>query len=231
MDRSINLAKKPSPKPAVFGLPFQTLGEETANAILHGLGALLSVAGLVLLLLRGMGCLGVAAAGAKTVTAYIIFTAAMFCMFLASALYHAIQHVGAKRVFRILDHAAIYLFIAGSYTPFCLVGLKGAWGWAIFGAEWALAAAGISLHAANNRLLKKFELMVYILMGWAIIIAMVPLIRSVSRLSIILLAAGGMAYTLGALFYRKHETRGAHVTWHVFVLAGAICHWLSVWWI
>jgi hemolysin III len=231
MAQSINLVKKPSPKAAVLALPFRTLGEETANAVLHGLGALLTVAGFVLLLLRGMGRLGTAAAGAKTVAAYSIFTAAMFCMFLSSTLYHAIQRPGAKRIFRILDHSAIYLFIAGSYTPFCLVGLQGAWGWGIFGAEWALTAAGISLHATNNRLLKKFELAVYILMGWAIVIATVPLIRSVSRLSIILLAAGGMAYTLGAFFYRKHETRGAHVTWHAFVLAGAICHWLSVWWL
>jgi hemolysin III len=229
MDQSTNLEKKSSPKAVVLALPSRTLGEEIANAILHGLGALLSLAGFVLLLLRGTGRLGVAAAGAKTVTAYIIFTIAMFCMFLASTLYHAIQQVEAKRIFRILDHMAIYLFIAGSYTPFCLVGLKGAWGWAIFGAEWALAATGISLHGTNNRLFKKFELVVYILMGWAIVIAMVPLIRSISRLSIILLAAGGMAYTLGALFYRKHEIRGAHVTWHVFVLAGAICHWFSIW--
>jgi hemolysin III len=231
MDQSRNLVKNPSSKAAVLALPFRTLGEEIANAILHGLGALLAAAGLVLLLLRGMGRLGAAAAAAKTVIAYIIFTAAMFCMFLASALYHAVQHAGAKRIFRVLDHSAIYLFIAGSYTPFCLVGLKSALGWAIFGAEWALAAAGISLHAANNRLLKKFELAVYILMGWVIVIAMVPLIRSISRLSLLLLAAGGLAYTLGALFYRKHETRGAHVTWHVFVLAGAICHWLSIWWL
>jgi hemolysin III len=235
MKQSINLVKK-SPgraigNAAVLSLPFQTLGEEIANSVLHGLGALLAVAGLVLMVLRGNGYLDIDAAGAKTVAAYVIFTAAMLCMFLASTLYHAIQHKGAKRIFRILDHSAIYLFIAGSYTPYCLVGLQGALGWAIFGAEWALAAAGITLHAANYRPLKKLELAVYLLMGWAIVIATVPLVRSISRLSLVMLAAGGAAYTLGALFYRKHETRGAHVTWHVFVLAGAICHWLSIWWL
>ncbi|WP_010256171.1 PAQR family membrane homeostasis protein TrhA [Treponema primitia] len=231
MKDSLNHVKMPASKAAVLPLPFQTLGEEIANAVLHGLGALLAVVGLVLLVLRGKGYLGIAAAETKTVVAYVIFTAAMICMFLASTLYHAVQHTGAKRILRILDHSAIYLFIAGSYTPFCLVGLKGAWGWAIFGAEWALAAAGISLHAVNYRPLKKLELVVYILMGWAIVIATVPLVRSISRLSLILLAAGGVAYTLGALFYRKHEVRGAHVTWHAFVLAGAFCHWLSIWWL
>jgi hemolysin III len=227
MKQSINPVKKA----ALLPLPFQTLGEEIANAILHGLGALLAVAGLVLLVLRGNGYLGIAAGGAKTITSYVIFTAAMLCMFLASTMYHAIQHTGAKRILRILDHSAIYLFIAGSYTPFCLVGLQGALGWTICGAEWALAAAGITLHAVNYRPLKKLELVVYILMGWAIVIATVPLVRSISHLSLILLASGGAAYTLGALFYRKHETRGAHVTWHVFVLAGAVCHWLSIWWL
>jgi hemolysin III len=227
---------KQSINSSVLPLPFQTLGEEIANAILHGLGALLAVAGLVLLVLRGNGSLGagpgsVAAAGAKTITSYVIFTAAMLCMFLASTLYHAIQHTGTKRIFRVLDHSAIYFFIAGTYTPFCLVGLRGALGWAIFGAEWVLAAAGITLHAVNYRPLKKFELAVYILMGWAIVIATVPLVRAISLLSLILLAGGGAAYMLGAFFYRKHETRGAHVTWHVFVLAGAICHWLSIWWL
>jgi hemolysin III len=231
MKQSINLVKGSSGR-----LPFQTLGEEIANAILHGLGALLAVAGLVLLVLRGMGYLGrgqqsLAAAGAKTVVSYVIFTAAMFCMFLASTLYHAIRHRGAKRIFRILDHSAIYLFIAGSYTPYCLVGLQGKLGWAVFGAEWALAALGIILHAVNYRPLKKLELAVYILMGWAIVIATVPLVKSISHRSLVLLAAGGAAYTLGALFYRKRGTRGTHVTWHVFVLAGACCHWLSIWWL
>jgi hemolysin III len=223
--------KKTTPNSPTITLPYQTIGEEIANSILHGFGALLAVVGLVLLVLRGNGYLGFAAAGTKTVSSYVIFASAMLCMFLASTLYHGIQHVGAKRILRILDHSAIYLFIAGSYTPFCLIGLKGAWGWAIFGAEWALAAAGITLHAVNFRALKKVELIVYLLMGWAIVIATIPLVKAISHLSLILLAAGGAAYTLGALFYRKHETRGAHVAWHAFVLAGAICHWLSIWWL
>jgi hemolysin III len=214
---------------AVKLLPFQTLGEEIANSILHGLGAMLGVAGLVLLVLRGNGYLGGAYSGAKAVIAYVIFTAAMICMFLASTLYHAIQHAETKRIFRIFDHAAIYLFIAGTYTPFCLLALKGVWGWAIFGVEWGLTVLGIVLYSVNCRFLKKIELVVYILMGWVILAGVIPLVKAVSLSSIIFLVAGGVLYTMGTFWYRKHELRGAHVTWHVFVLAGAICHYWSIW--
>jgi hemolysin III len=210
-------------------LPLQTLGEEIANAILHGFGAMLAVAGMVLLVLRAGGYLGSAGGGAKAVTAYAIFTAAMICMFLASTLYHAVQHVEAKRILRIFDHSAIYLFIAGTYTPFCLLALKGAWGWAIFGTEWGLAVLGIVLYSVNCRFLKKVELAVYILMGWAILAGSIPLVKAISPLALILLLCGGVFYTMGTFWYRKPRLRGAHVTWHVFVLAGAICHYWSVW--
>jgi hemolysin III len=210
-------------------LPFQTIGEEIANSILLGFGAMLAAAGLVPLVLRGTGHLG-AGGGAMAVTAYAIFTAAMICMFMASTLYHAIQNERVKRIFRIFDHSAIYLFIAGTYTPFCLLALKGAWGWTVFGAEWGLAILGIVLYATNCRLLKKIELVVYILMGWAIVASAVPLIKAISLPSLILLASGGVFYTMGTFWYRKHQTRGAHVAWHVFVLAGAVCHYWSIWW-
>ncbi|QQO11355.1 hemolysin III family protein [Breznakiella homolactica] len=210
-------------------LPFQTVGEEIANSILHGIGVLLAVAGLVLLTLRANGYIGGRGGGALAVTSYVIFAVTMICMFLASTLYHAIQHKGAKRVFRVLDHSAIYLLIAGTYTPFCLTALPGAWGWSLFGVEWGLAAAGITLYAVNYKPLKKIEVAVYILMGWAIVIGWIPLYRAIPRISLILLLAGGLAYTLGTIWYRKKDTRGAHVTWHVFVLIGAVCHWWSIW--
>jgi hemolysin III len=162
-------------------------------------------------------------------TAYVVFTAAMAVMFLASTLYHAIQHEGAKRVFRILDHGAIYLLIAGTYTPFCLLGLKGAWGWAFFGSEWALAIAGITLYAANWKFLKKAELAIYILMSWAIVAGWAPLTKTLRPVSLILLIAGGVFYTMGTFWYSKPQKRGTHVAWHVFVLGGAACHWASVW--
>jgi hemolysin III len=150
-------------------------------------------------------------------------------MFCASTLYHAIQHEGVKRVFRVLDHSAIYFLIAGTYTPFCLLGLRGTGGWVLFSIEWVLAVAGISLHAVNFRPLKRTELGVYILMGWAVVFGWFPLSRALPRESLILLAAGGAAYTLGTLWYSKPHRRGAHVVWHIFVLAGAVCHWWAVW--
>lgn len=212
-------------------LPCRPLGEEIANSILHGMGAFLAVAGLTLLSVKAAGVLGTPASAPSTraLAAYIVYTLALLMMFLASTLYHALTHEGAKRVFQVLDHSAIYLLIAGTYTPFCLVGLRGAWGWSLFGAEWALAAAGIALHAANNRALKKAEIAVYLVMGWAVVLGWIPLSRNVPFISLVFLAAGGLAYSLGILWYRLKDRAGAHVVWHVFVLAGAVCHWWAIW--
>jgi hemolysin III len=207
-------------------LPFQTPGEEIANSVLHGLGFLLAAAGLVLLTLRAKALEG---RNSLALTSYVIFTASMMTMFLASTLYHAIQAEGPKRVFRIIDHSAIYLLIAGTYTPFSLLGFRGALGWVYFGIEWGLAAAGISLYAANVKFIKKIELAVYVLMGWAVLVGIFRLYQSIPRKSMIFLAAGGLAYTLGTLWYSKPDRRGAHVVWHVFVLAGAVLHWWAVW--
>jgi hemolysin III len=159
----------------------------------------------------------------------VIFTAALIGMFLASALYHGIQHEGAKRVFRVLDHSAIYFLIAGTYTPFCLLSFRGPWGWTLFGLEWGLAAVGIVLYAVNYRPLKKAEVAVYLFMGWAVAAGGPALFRALPLASLLFLAAGGISYTLGTLWYRKPYRRGAHVTWHVFVLAGAACHWWAIW--
>jgi hemolysin III len=215
--------KKSSP------LPFQTPGEEIANSILHGIGALLAIAGLVLLTLRANGMLGGNGGGPLAISSYVIYTSSLISMFLASTLYHAIQHEKAKQVFRILDHSAIYLLIAGTYTPFCLFVLKGAFGWTLFGIEWGLAILGIIFYAVNFKFLKKIEVVVYILMGWAIVVGWNPLYKAVPRLSLILMVVGGIAYTLGTIWYAQKIRRGTHVTWHVFVLAGAVCHWFSIW--
>ena len=210
-------------------LPFQTPGEEITNSILHGIGAGLSIAGLVLLVLRANGYLGGAGGGALAITSYILFTAAMISMFLASTLYHALTHEGAKRVFRVLDHASIYLLIAGTYTPFCLLALKGVTGWVFFGLAWALAIAGITLYAVNNRFLKKAEVAVYILMSWLIVFGAVRLVRSIPLASVLLLFGGGIPYTFGTLWYTQKHRRGTHIVWHAFVLIGAFWHWLSIW--
>jgi hemolysin III len=210
-------------------LPFQTPGEEIANSILHGIGVLLAVAGLALLCARGSGKLGGTEGGALALVSYVIFTSAMITMFLASTLYHAIQAERAKRVFRVIDHSAIYLLIAGTYTPYSLLGFRGALGWVYFGIEWALAAIGISLYAANVKFIKKVELAVYILMGWACAFGLFRLIRSIPRTSALFLLLGGIAYTLGTIWYSRTNRRWAHVVWHAFVLSGAILHWWSIW--
>jgi hemolysin III len=220
-----NIILRPLPVP----LPFQTPGEEIANSILHGVGVLLAIAGLVLLVLRAQGFLGGSGGGALAAVSYCIYTAALISAFLTSTLYHAIQHEGAKRVFRVLDHSAIYLLIAGTYTPICLLHLQGAWGWAFFGLEWGLTAAGICLYAVNWKFYKKAELAVYLLMGWAIVAGWMRLVKVVSFASLAFLAAGGAAYTLGTFWYKKPTRRGAHVVWHVFVIAGAVSHWWSIW--
>jgi hemolysin III len=215
--------------PAGRALPFQTTGEEIANSIIHGLGSLLAAAGLTPLVFRAAGLLGGKGGGITAALAYVIFSATMITMFLVSTVYHAVPHQGAKRILRVLDHSAIYLLIAGTYTPFCLTALRGPWGWSFMGIEWALAAAGIVLYAVNWKFIKKAEVVVYILMGWAILAGWVPLMRAVPASSLILLVTGGALYTAGTFWYRRRGVRGAHVIWHVFVLAGAICHWWSIW--
>ncbi|GHV41969.1 hemolysin III [Spirochaetia bacterium] len=210
-------------------LPFQTPGEEIANSVLHGLGVPVAIAGLTLLLLRANGYLGGTVGGALALVSYSLFGFSMIVMFLASTLYHAIQHERAKRVFRILDHSAIYFLIAGTYTPFSLLGFRGALGWVYFGIEWGLAATGIALYAANCKFIKKAELIVYLFMGWAVVVGLYRLYRGIPLISIIFLVAGGIAYSLGTIWYGRHNRRISHVIWHVFVLAGAVCHWFSIW--
>ena len=216
-------------RPVPVPLPFQTPGEEIANSILHGLGVFLAVAGLTLLVLKNKGYLGGTVTSGPVIACYAIYSASMVSMFLASTLYHAIQHEGAKRIFQILDHSAVYLLIAGTYTPLSLLGLRGAWGWTYFGIEWALAITGTVLYAVNWKYLRRAELWVYILMGWAIAGGLWLLYRQVPLITFILLLAGGVAYTMGTYWYRKRHRRGAHVIWHIHVITGVVCHWLSLW--
>jgi hemolysin III len=216
-------------QPVPAPLPFQTPGEEIANSILHGLGIVLAAAGLVFLILRATGRLGGIAAGPLAVTCYAVYSATMIAMFFASTLYHAIQQEGLKRVLRIIDHSTVYILIAGSYTAFGLLGLRGVLGWVYFGAEWALAAAGAILYAIDWKFLKKAELAVYILMGWAIAASFPRLWRQIPTISFILLVSGGLVYTAGTFWYRRRHRRISHVIWHCHVVAGAVCHWLSLW--
>lgn len=210
-------------------LPFQTPGEEIANSVLHGLGILLAVAGLVLLVLRSSGYLGGTAAGPLAVTSYVIYSAMLILMFLLSTLFHAIQHEGAKRVFQVLDHSAVYLLIAGTYTPFSLLGLGGALGWIYFGIEWGLAITGIVLYSVKRDAVMRIIVAVYILMGWAIVLVIHLLWSRIPRVSFFLLLGGGIIYTMGTFWYLRRHRRVSHVIWHVFAVGGAFCHWFSLW--
>jgi hemolysin III len=212
-------------------LPFYTIGEEIANSVLHGIGAVAAIIGLVFLNLKNTGFLDGHKADNIDIVATVLFTATMIGMFLTSTLYHAIQNQSVKSLFRKLDHSVIFIFIAGTYTPICLSGLRGAWGWSLFAVEWALALTGIILNVLDSKTIKKIEITVYIMMGWAIIIGFVPLIHRVPIISIILLLAGGAAYTLGAVFYKKKSIKHTHVIWHTFVIIGAVCHWFSIWYL
>lgn len=215
--------------PRASAIPLYTIGEEIVNSILHGIGVLGATVGLILLCLRTTGIWGGQRAANIDIVAVLVFTATMIFMFLISTLYHAVQHQGAKRILRKLDHSAIYIFIAGTYTPFCLSGIGGAWGWSIFAVQWSLALLGITLNILDRDAFKKIKTAAYIVMGWVILVGLVPLIRSVSVPSLILLFIGGLAYTLGTIWYRKKDVRLTHAVWHFFVIIGAVCHWFSIW--
>jgi hemolysin III len=224
----VSIIKRPS---ATANLPLYTIGEEIANSILHGIGTLGAIAGLVMLSLKTTGFLGAARASNLDIIAAILFAATMIGMFLISTLYHAVQHHGAKRVLRKLDHSLVFIFIAGTYTPLCLSGIRGAWGWSLFGVEWTLAVIGIFLNILDYKAIRKIELAAYIMMGWVIIVGCVPLVRSVPLESVILLIAGGVMYTIGTIWYRRKNVRFTHAVWHIFVLAGTVCHWFSIWYL
>jgi hemolysin III len=224
----VNTIKEPS---TAARLPFYTIGEEIANSILHGIGTLGAIAGLVMLSLKARGLLGVERASNLDILAVIVFAVTMTGMFLISTLYHAVRHQGAKRVLRKLDHSLVFVFIAGTYTPLCLSGLRGAWGWSLFAVEWFFALLGIFLNIMDFKSIRKVELAAYIMMGWVIIIGCVPLVRSVPAESVILLIAGGVAYTTGTIWYRRKNVRFTHAVWHIFVLIGTVCHWFAIWYL
>ncbi|HOT00304.1 MAG TPA: hemolysin III family protein [Acidobacteriota bacterium] len=198
-------------------------GEEIANSIIHGTGALAAVAGLVVL---------VAAAAATDdgwrIVSAAIYGATLILLYTASTLYHGIAHPRARRVLRFIDHAAIFLLIAGTYTPFTLVSLRGPWGWSLFGVIWGLALTGIT---AQSRLLHRWtalSLALYVAMGWAAVVAVRPLLDAVAPGGLLLLLLGGIAYTAGIGFYVWRRLPYHHAVWHGFVLAGSACHYFAI---
>ena len=211
--------KKPAKK---IGLGFYTLGEEIANSVTHGLGALLAIAGAVVLIL-----FAVLTGDPWKIVSVCIYSFTVFFLFMMSTLYHAINHKGAKYVFRIFDHTSIYLLIAGTYTPFTLVTLRGGWGWSIFGVVWGATLLGVVLSAINLERFKVFGMVCYIATGWCIVVAMIPLIRALPVPAIVLLVLGGVMYTAGIGFFASKK-KYFHSIWHIFVLAGAVLHYLCI---
>jgi hemolysin III len=199
-----------------------TLGEEIANSITHGLGAALSLAALTVLVvvaaLRG---------AAVHVVACAVFGATLVLLYLSSTLYHALSFTRARRLFRIFDHASIYLLIAGTYTPFTLVTLRGPWGWSLFAVVWTLAAAGVVLKCFFTGRFHALSTAVYVLMGWLALAALRPLLHALPPAGLLWILAGGLFYTLGVVFFISRR-RYAHAVWHLFVLAGSACHVLAV---
>ncbi|MEO8506518.1 MAG: hemolysin III family protein [Betaproteobacteria bacterium] len=202
----------------------QTFGEEIANSVSHGFGLLAALIGIpVLLVVTSNHGAAINIVGAS------IFAATMLVLYAISTVYHALPEGKAKRVFMKLDHAAIFVFIAGCYTPFALGALHGPWGWTLLGAVWGLAALGVTLKALDRLSNPWLSTGLYLLMGWLVVIAAVPLFTHVPAAGIGWLAAGGLAYTLGCGFFMTDSRiRFGHAVWHLFVLAGTSCHFVAV---
>ena len=200
-----------------------TLGEEIASAVTHGLGVVFSIVALVLLVMSATE-----SGSTWNVTAVIVFGASMILLYLFSTLMHAIPHPRAKRVLQVFDHAGIYLLIAGSYTPFALVTLHGTLGWTLFGIVWGVAILGIVWKLFSTGKYMWVSNVTYLALGWICIIAIRPLYESLGHQGFMLLLAGGIAYSVGIVFYVWQKLPFNHAIWHLFVLAGSVFIFLSI---
>lgn len=196
---------------------------EVFNAITHGIGTGLSIAGLVLLIIKGAQM-----QSAIHVVSYTIFGSSMILLFLFSTLFHSLIFTRAKTVFQVFDHSSIYLLIAGSYTPFCLLTIKGWLGWTLFGVVWTIAIAGVVFKSIWLNKRAKTDVVLYIIMGWLCLVAIKPLYVGLEVKGFLLLFLGGVSYTVGAYFYSKTHVKFMHVVWHLFVMLGAIFIFFSV---
>lgn len=197
--------------------------EETINAVTHGAGAVLGAAGLVVLV-----ALAALRGDAWHVASCAIYGATLVLLFTSSTLYHSFRGPRVKHVFRVIDHSSIYLLIAGTYTPFLLVSLRGGWGWSLFGVVWGLALAGIAFQVFFVDRFRLAQTLIYLGMGWLVVVATRPLLQRVPLGGLLWLLAGGLFYTLGAVFYLWKKLPYHHGIWHLFVLAGSICHYFAI---
>jgi hemolysin III len=202
----------------------QTLGEEIANSISHGVGLVAAIIAAPFLLVAA-----IRSGSAWTIVGASVFAASMVLLYLSSTLYHAMRGERAKRVFQVFDHVAIYLLIAGTYTPFTLGVMRGAVGWTIFGLIWGLAVLGIFLKAIGGAVRAPIlSIILYLGMGWLVVLAIHPLLEHMPLAGLWWLLAGGMAYSLGVAAYAAVKVRYAHFVWHLCVIAGTVCHFVAV---
>ena len=203
--------------------PHDHFGDELASSLIHGVGIVLSIAALAMLV-----AFAALHGNALTVVASAVFGTSLVLLYTASTLYHSVSVVAAKPALRALDHIAIYVLIAGTYTPFTLIALPGAWGWSLFVAVWTLALAGSALELGLFKRYHKLAVLLYVGMGWIGMIAFRPLSDYLQGGGMGLLIGGGVAYTLGVPFYLWRRLPYHHALWHVFVLAGSVLHFLAV---
>ncbi|KAA3643600.1 MAG: hemolysin III family protein [Chloroflexi bacterium] len=204
-------------------LPRYSLGEEIANSITHAVGIVLSIGGLAVLT-----AFASVFGNAWHIVGVSIFGASLILLYTSSTLYHSIQLPRAKSVLRVLDHSAIFLLIAGTYTPFTLVNLRGVWGWTIFGVVWGLAALGIVFKVTMLKKWSFLSIILYAGMGWLVVVAIKPMLATVAAGGLLLLLLGGLAYTGGIIFYVWRKLPYHHAIWHLFVLTGSLLHFFAV---
>jgi len=217
-NKQINNLKKDS-----YSLKTQSLGEEITNSITHGVGIGLSIAALVILVV-----LASRRGDAWRIVSFSIYGASLILLYMSSTLYHSSVNPKIKKIFRIIDHSAIYLLIAGTYTPVTLTLMRGAWGWTLFGLAWGMAIGGIIITALLLDKLKSLLVLSYVAMGLLVVIAIKPMMQVVPRGMIIWLFIGGACYLLGIIFYLWKRLPYHHPIWHIFVLGGSISHFLGI---
>ena len=200
-----------------------TFKEEIANSVTHGIGAALSITGLIVLV-----SFAAIKGDAWRVVSFSVYGGTMVVLYLISAIYHGFQAPKVKHVFHVLDHTAIYFLIAGTYTPFALVNLRGGWGWSLFGIIWGLAAAGILFKIFWFGRLRILSIAIYLIMGWIVIIVIKPILVNIPIGGLIWLLVGGCIYTFGIAFYVWKKLPYHHAIWHLFVMAGSICHFFAM---
>ncbi len=197
--------------------------EELASALTHGLGATAALAGGAVLI-----TLAAIFGNGWQLGAAIVFGVSLLLLYLASTLYHSFQHPVLKGRLKVFDHCAIYLLIAGTYTPFTLIGLRGPWGWGLFAAIWTLALAGVVFKLFYTGRFKRASTLIYVAMGWLVLVAIKPVLAALDAWTFGWLIAGGVFYTLGTIFYHRESIPYSHAIWHLFCIAGSVCHYISV---